>query len=96
MPLGGAGRRVAVREEPGGCRLRLGGHGLRLSAVLTAPPGAFVTWDYPNPSGPPRTVVNCSVADLTVSLDGPGRQVERLTAEASAVYEHGRETLPRR
>jgi hypothetical protein len=91
LALGGPGRRVVVDEEPGRCRLRIGGRGLRVTAEVSAPPEAFVSWDYPNPSGPSRAVVNCSVADLSVRIDRAGRAPERLVAQATGVFERGRE-----
>jgi hypothetical protein len=90
--LGGPGRRVVVREEPGSCRLRISGRRLRLTADVSAPPDAFVSWDYPNPSGPPRAVVNCSVADLSLRVDRRRQPPVEWTSAGRAVYERGRST----
>lgn len=91
--LGGPGCRVSVREEPTGCRLRISRWRLRVTVDVSAPAAAFVAWDYPapDPARPPRDVVNCSVADVTVQLERPRRPVQRLVATASGVYERGRE-----
>jgi hypothetical protein len=40
--------------------------------------------------------VNCSVADVTVRIERPGRPAQRLVATASGVYERGRERPGRR
>ena len=60
---------------------------------VSAPESACVAWDYPapDPAAPPRDVVNCSVADVTLRLEQPGRPAVRLAATATGVYERGRE-----
>jgi len=92
LRLGGPGRRVVVREEPARCQVRISGRRLRLTAEVSAPADAFVSWDYPNPAGPPRTVLNCSVADLSLRAERPRQPPVEWTAAARAVYERGRST----
>lgn len=95
--LGGPGRRVMVREEGTSCQVRISGWGLRVSVDVSAPADAVASWDYPapDPARPPRDVVNCSVADVTLQIERSGRPVQRLTATASGVYERGRERTER-
>jgi hypothetical protein len=88
--LGGLGRRVAVTATDDRCVLRVPGAGATLSASVAAPPEAFVEWDYANPDGSVHRVVNCSVADLDLRVERPGRPPVLLTAAGRAAYELGR------
>jgi hypothetical protein len=96
VPLGAPGHRVTVAESATGCRVRLRGRSSTITVTASAPAAAFVAWDYPNPSGPPRDVVNCSVADVVLRTERPGATPDELTARARGVYERGRERPPRR
>jgi hypothetical protein len=87
--LGGLGSRVAVAETEDSCVLRLPGRGATVTASVSAPAETFARWDYANPDGGMHDVVNCSVADLAVRVERPGRDVVELTAPTRAVYELG-------
>jgi hypothetical protein len=89
FPLGGLGRRVAVAETEDSCVLRLPGQGATVTLSVSAPAEAFAHWDYAGPSGGVHHVVNCSVADLTVRVERPGRDVVELSAPGRAAYELG-------
>lgn len=88
--LGGLGRRVAVVAEEDHCVLRLPGRGATATVSVSAPPEAFVTWDYANPDGSEHRVRNCSVADLAVRVERRGRPAVELRAPARGAYEWGR------
>ncbi len=90
LPLGGLGRRVGVTAGEDGCVLRLTGPGVVATASAAAPDDAFVAWDYANPDGSQHRVRNCSVADLSVRVDRPGRPSVELGAPGRAAYEWGR------
>jgi hypothetical protein len=47
-----------------------------------------VAWDYDGPEGEPHTVVNSSVADLSLTVRGRG-STRHLALLAGAVYEDG-------
>jgi hypothetical protein len=89
-PLGGLGRRVTVIAAEDRCTLRLPGRGATVTASVSAPRDAFVEWDYANPDGSMHRVLNCSVADLSVSVAGEGGEPVELRADAGAAYELGR------
>ena len=60
---------------------------------VTAPEKDFVGWVYADPKGPEHHTVNCSVADLELTVERPGLPPRRLTLAAGAAYELGmRET----
>ncbi|TFV72494.1 hypothetical protein E4P40_20510 [Blastococcus sp. CT_GayMR20] len=90
LALGGLGRRVGVTAADDGCVLRLPGAACTVSASVSAPPDAFVTWDYAGPDGGEHRVRNCSVADLAVRVERPDRSLRELTAPGRATYEWGR------
>jgi hypothetical protein len=89
-PLGGPVRRVGVTAAEDGCMLRLTGPAVVVTASASAPDEAFAAWDYASPDGSQHRVRNCSVADLSVRVDRPGRPALELTAPARAAYEWGR------
>src|SRR3954466_11064147 len=68
--LGGLGRRVTVDAATDRCELRIPAAGATVTAAVSAPPAAFVEWDYadPTPGHPAHRVVNCSVADLRLTV----------------------------
>jgi hypothetical protein len=95
--LGGLGaiRSSQIEETPTGCTFLLPGKGIVVHGRVEAPREAFVGWVYadPNPKGGEHHTVNCSVADLELTVEQPGRSSRRLTLPGGAAYELGmRET----
>jgi hypothetical protein len=89
LPLGGLGRRPGVAACEDACVLRLPGPGVVVTASAAAPAGDFASWDYRNPDGSEHQVSNCSVADLTIRVERPGRAPVELMAPGRAAYEWG-------
>ena len=95
--LGGLGaiRSSQIEETPTGCTFLLPGKDIVVRGRVKAPREAFVGWIYadPNPKGGEHHTVNCSVADLELTVEQPGRPSRKLTLPAGAAYELGmRET----
>jgi hypothetical protein len=95
--LGGLGqvRSSQIEETPTGCTFLLPGKDIVVRGRVEAPREAFVGWIYadPNPKGGEHHTVNCSVADLELTVEQPGRPARRLSLPAGAAYELGmRET----
>jgi hypothetical protein len=89
--LGGLGRRVSVSAADDRCSLQIPGAGVTVYASAAAPAEDFVEWDYPNPDGGVHRVLNCSVADLSVSIArGRGVDEVELFGDGRAAYELGR------
>lgn len=88
--LGGLGHRVSVTASSERCQLRIRGPKTTVTASAAAPREAFVEWDYASPDGSVHQVLNCSVADLEVSVERSGRHSMALTAAARGAYELGR------
>jgi hypothetical protein len=95
--LGGLGaiRSSRIEETPTGCTFLLPGKDIVVHGRVEAPQEAFVGWIYadPNPKGGEHHTVNCSVADLELTVEQPGRPARELKLLAGAAYELGmRET----
>ncbi len=93
--LGGFGKIRAgrIEETPTACQFVLPGRDVVVRGRVTAPQKDFVGWVYADPQGPEHHTVNCSVADLELTVDRPGRPSRQLTLPAGAAYEFGmRET----
>lgn len=95
--LGGLGaiRSARIEETPTGCTFHLPGKDIVVHGRVSAPAKDFVGWIYadPNPKGGEHHTVNCSVADLELTVEQPGRAARRLALPGGAAYELGmRET----
>ena len=56
---------------------------------MRAPQKDFVGWIYADPKGPEHQTVNCSVADLELTIERPGSPPRQLQLPAGAAYELG-------
>ena len=89
IALGGLGRRLAVSASRTTCELAMSGHGVKVSATVSAAAGALVSWDYFDPSGTRHPVSNCPVSDLWLRVERRGQKPLELRLPGSAVYEYG-------
>jgi hypothetical protein len=93
--LGGLGaiRSASIEEAPAVCSFVLPGKDVVVRGRVSAPEKDFVGWVYADPKGPEHNTVNCSVADLELTVERPGLPTRQLTLPAGAAYELGmRET----
>ena len=93
--LGGLGaiRGATIEEQPAACTFVLPGKDVLVRGRVSAPQKDFVGWVYADPKGPQHNTVNCSVADLELTVERPGLPRRELTLERGAAYELGmRET----
>jgi hypothetical protein len=93
--LGGLGaiRAASIEESPAACSFVLPGKDVVVRGRVSAPVKDFVGWVYADPRGPEHNTVNCSVADLELTVERPGLPPRELTLAAGAAYELGmRET----
>ena len=82
--LGGP-RSARVEASPAGCRVVL--KGARVEAL--ARPGHSVAWPYADPGGGEHHSLNCSIAELSVRLERPGRAPVELSTAHGGAYELG-------
>jgi hypothetical protein len=89
--LGGLGaiRSASIEESPAACSFVLPGKGVVVHGRVSAPEKDFVGWVYADPKGPEHHTVNCSVADLELTVERPGLPKRELTLAAGAAYELG-------
>jgi hypothetical protein len=93
--LGGLGaiRSSSIEESPTACAFVLAGRDVVVRGRVSAPQKDFVGWVYADPKGPEHNTVNCSVADLELTVERPGLPRRELSLAAGAAYELGmRET----
>jgi len=93
--LGGFGqiRAASIAPEPSACEFTLPGKDVVVRGCVSAPKKDFVGWVYADPKGPEHNTVNCSVSDLELTVERPGRPPRQLSLSAGAAYEFGmRET----
>jgi hypothetical protein len=87
--LGGPGRRVEVEEAPDRCGFVLKGRGLLVRGRLSAARKDFVGWVYADPDGGEHHTVNCSVADLRLTVERDAHPPHQLEVLGGAAYELG-------
>jgi hypothetical protein len=93
--LGGLGqiRSASISESAGACEFLFPGKDVVVRGRVSAPAKDFVGWVYADPKGPEHNTINCSVADLELTVERPGRPARELRLPAGAAYELGmRET----
>jgi hypothetical protein len=93
--LGGFGQigAASIDESAGACSFVLPGRDIVVRGRVSAPSEHFVGWVYADPKGPEHNTVNCSIADLELTVERPARPARKLTLAAGAAYELGmRET----
>jgi hypothetical protein len=93
--LGGFGRirSSKIAETPTSCEFVLPGKDVQVRGRVAAPAKDFVGWVYADPKGPEHNVVNCSVADLELTVERKGQPARRLSLAGGGAYEFGmRET----
>jgi hypothetical protein len=93
--LGGLARirSASIEETAGACSFLLPGKDVVVRGRVSAPREDFVGWVYADPDGPEHNTINCSVADLELTVERPARPPRTLRLAAGAAYELGmRET----
>jgi hypothetical protein len=90
--LGGP-RRAEVDARPGVCEARLRGAGADVVISARAPQGQTVALRYSDPGGGEHHALNCSIAELHLRVERPGRPALELATAFGGAYELGvRET----
>jgi hypothetical protein len=89
--LGGFDRVLSTKldEDPTGCRFEISGKDIRLRGRVSSEARNFVAWVYADPKGPEHNTLNCSISDLTLEVEQPGREPRRIELAGAAAYEIG-------
>ena len=86
-------RSIRVNERPTRCDFLLPGEGITVRGTVGSDAKNFVAWVYADPAGPEHNTVNCSIADMELTVSRKGEPELVLAARAGASYELGmRET----
>jgi hypothetical protein len=86
-------RSSSIEESPDGCSFVLPWRNIVVKGSVSAPRKDFVGWVYADPTGDEHQTINCSVADLELTVERPGVPPQKLTLPGGAAYELGmRET----
>ncbi len=65
-------RAATVQESSDACSFVLPGKDVVVRGRVSAPQKDFVGWVYADPKGPEHNTINCSVADLELTVERPG------------------------
>lgn len=89
--LGGLGaiRSASISESAGACEFVLPGKDIVVRGRVSAPAKDFVAWVYADPQGPEHHTINCSAADLQLTVERPGRPDRELRLPGGGAYELG-------
>jgi hypothetical protein len=82
-------RSTEVREKPDRCDFALTGKSLTVRGSVRAERRNLVGWVYADPDGSEHNTVNCSIADMTLSVERPGERPLTLELRGGAAYELG-------
>jgi hypothetical protein len=92
--LGGLRRRVSVDARPGVLSAALPGSGVALTVSVAAPAGQTVAFRYADPGGGEHVAMNCSIAEVRLRVERPGRPALELASAFGGAYELGVRDAP--
>jgi hypothetical protein len=86
-------RSTEIEDAPTSCGFALTGGDVTARGRVHSDGREFVAWRYADPDGGEHNTLNCSIANLELTVEQRGRAPERLETRGTAAYEIGmRET----
>ena len=82
-------RGTKVTETSERCDFLLPGDEVTVSGRVESDRKNFVGWVYADPDGPEHNTINCSIADMTLTVSADGRPDRELRLRGGAAYELG-------
>ena len=82
-------RRAKLTEFPDRCTFQLSGRGVEVRGTVEAPRERFVGWLYADLDGSEHHAVNCSIADMRLTVRRRGGAPFELVVRGGAAYELG-------
>jgi hypothetical protein len=92
--LGGLRRRVSVDARLGALSASLPGAGVAVTVSAAAPPDQTVAFRYADPGGGEHVSMNCSIAEVRLRVERPGRPALELATAFGGAYELGVRDVP--
>ncbi|MHB8491710.1 MAG: hypothetical protein ACYDA6_05790, partial [Solirubrobacteraceae bacterium] len=80
-------RTTRIQESPEHCRFSLAGRDLAIEGSVGADARHFVGWIYAQPDGSERQTVNCSIADMRLTVSRRHAEPLVLELNGAAAYE---------
>jgi hypothetical protein len=89
--LGGLDRVYGTRvhAEPTGCEFTFPGKDVSVHGRVGARKKDFVAWRYADPKGPEHETLNCSIADLKLTVERPRHSAATFELGGVAAFEYG-------
>ena len=78
-----------LHEEPTGCEFTMPGKDVSIKGRVAAHKKDFVAWVYADPKGPEHNTLNCSIADMKLTVERPRHSAATVDVEGAAAYEFG-------
>lgn len=82
-------RSSKIDARPGRCEFSARGEGITVRGTVSAPLARFVGWEYADPAGGTHGSLNCSIADLELTVSRTGRGDVTISVRGGAAYELG-------
>ncbi len=82
-----------ITESPDSCEFTVPGKDINVKGRVSAPAKDFVAWVYADPKGPEHNTLNCSISDLELKVERPGKRHAHLEVAGAAAYELGTRDL---
>jgi hypothetical protein len=82
-------RSTEIDDGPTSCAFTLNGKDVAVHGRVHSDPKHFVAWVYADPDGGEHNTLNCSIADLELSVERPGRAPQSLHVRGGGAYEIG-------
>jgi hypothetical protein len=78
-----------IEEAPTECTFTIPGKDVNVKGRVSAPAKDFVAWVYADPKGPEHNTLNCSISDIELKVERPGKRHAHLNVARAAAYEFG-------
>ena len=82
-------RSTEIEDAPTSCAFVLTAKDIAVRGRVMSEARNFVAWVYADPDGGEHNTLNCSISDLELTVERPGREPRTLASRGAAAYEIG-------